>query len=114
MKPASMREVFQHPQAQAFSVLLLLIGAAVEVARIVRDTFFISTAGAASIPWAYVIFAIVMVLSSFVYAQASRRVNLGKLAGITIALALISLLIEYFLIQGGMRNKILAYAVSAR
>ena len=113
MKIASFAQVKAHPEARVFSCLLLLIGAAVEIARIVRDTFFITNAGAEFIPWAYMIFASVMIISSFCYAKASKRYNLGKLAAATIALAMVSILVEYWLIATGHRERWLAFALFA-
>ena len=102
---------WSNPIARRLCVLMGLVGFATENARVVRDTFFISVAGAAQIPIGYVVFAVVMVGASLLYAKLLARTSESKLAaGILFASGVVAGG-EWLLMRGGSTSVFLAYVV---
>ena len=101
----------QNVHVHTFAFLMFLIGLAVEVSRVARDTFFLQTAGADQIPLVYILFAFLMILASLAYGRAARRTSIEKLARITLALAACVVAGEWSLIVSGCRSEYLAYAL---
>jgi ATP/ADP translocase len=73
-------ELFRRSDTRRLGAVMVLNGLGIEIAKVVRDTFFINVAGAQYIPYVYIVFAAVMVASSILYAHAARRFSVRHLS----------------------------------
>ena len=78
-------DLFRRSDTRRLGVVMLLNGLGIEIAKVVRDTFFINVAGAQYIPYVYILFAVVMVASSLLYAYAARRFSVRHLSSFAAA-----------------------------
>lgn len=73
-------ELFRRSDTRRLGTVMIVNGFSIEIAKIVRDTFFINVAGAQYIPYVYIVFAVVMVASSILYAHAAKRFSVRHLS----------------------------------
>src|SRR5499427_2951557 len=81
------------------STYLLLIIAAYSITKAVRDSLFVTTIGAAQLPYVYLLIAGAMGLVSMVYSRAVNRIGLRRLIRLTSFIAISNLLLFWLLFK---------------